>query len=602
MASRRAVGEVRPSQVITSFGPGAVVDLQTMSIIVAGIDSWPHEAEDVIHEPRLQRALHVDGFFPVKPSEGSLYSRRGTVPAYIFPRFQVCPVEGCRTLSNIADGLVEYDQRASELVCRAPGCRGRSGGSRRAPTVPAPFIVACAGGHIDDFPWRSYAHEGAVGCTGRMELYSVGRTGSVADIWVKCSCGATRSMTSAFDEQQAEALGPCGRRRPWLGPTNRDSAACQHANGVRALQRGATNAWFPVVRSALVVGETATPLGEALSQCNPSHLERIDSEASLESYIQFEDRLAGFPAEEVWQALRRMRGEVGTDEVDLRWPEWLAFREPPRTTSDRNEFYLDAGEVPDGFEDCIFRIVRARKLLEVRALRGFTRLEPPGACVGDGPQPDLAPIGRERPSWLPGVEVRGEGIFIELREEALTAWAAQHSVQTRAAAMARKFAEWETDRGAEPSPFPGARYVLLHSLAHAMIRQLALDCGYSASSVRERIYSSVDPSRLMAGVLLYTASPDSEGSLGGLVDLGAPDRFPDLLRRAIRSAARCSSDPLCADHRPDVHASINAAACHACLLVSETSCESFNRFLDRSVLAATMANDTLSFFPDLGAV
>ncbi|MBN1461424.1 MAG: DUF1998 domain-containing protein, partial [Armatimonadetes bacterium] len=558
MSSRKAVGDVRPSQVITSFGPGSVVDLQTMSIIVAGIDRWPRDPEDMIHEPRLQQALRVDGFFPAKPSEGSFYNRRGTVPAYLFPRYQVCPIESCRTLSKIGEGLVEYDDRAKELVCKAPGCKGRAGGKKRAPTVPAPFIVACAGGHIDDFPWRTYVHRGAVGCKGRLKLYSVGRTGSVADMWVECSCGAKRSMSNAFGEQQAQELGPCGRRRPWLGPENRDSAACKHENEVRALQRGATNAWFPVIRSALAVKEMATPLGQALSQCDPRQLEKVDSLARLESYMEFEERLSGFPAEDVWHALRKMRGEIETDETDLRWPEWLAFREPPGTTSDRDEFYLEAGEVPPGFENHILRVVRARKLLEVRALLGFTRLEPPGSGGDDGVQPDIAPIFRELPSWLPGVEVRGEGIFIELREEALAAWEARSSVQARASAMAGKFAEWERQRGAEPSPFPGARYLLLHSFAHAMIRQLALDCGYSASSVRERIYSSSDPSRLMAGVLLYTASPDSEGSLGGLVDLGTPSRFPDLLRSAVRSASRCSSDPLCADHQPDVHASINA--------------------------------------------
>ena len=101
----------------------------------------------------------------------------------------------------------------------------------------------------------------------------------------------------------------------------------------------------------------------------------------------------------------------------------------------------------------------------------------------------------------------------------------------------------------------------------------------------------------MAGILLYTASPDSEGSLGGLVDLGSPQRFPDLLRGALASTARCSSDPLCADHQPEVHATINAAACHACILASETSCETFNRFLDRNALVPTMASGSLAFFP-----
>jgi hypothetical protein len=194
------------------------------------------------------------------------------------------------------------------------------------------------------------------------------------------------------------------------------------------------------------------------------------------------------------------------------------------------------------------------------------------------------------------VEVRGEGIFIELEEKAVTEWEAKPEVQARASAMARTFRAWEIERGVAPSTFPGARYVLLHSLAHILIRQVSLDCGYSASSVRERLYSSADPVRTMAGVLLYTASPDSEGSLGGLVDLGSPQRFTGLFSTALRSATRCSSDPLCADHQPDVHATINAAACHACILASETSCETFNRFLDRNALVPTMAASTLAFF------
>jgi hypothetical protein len=219
----------------------------------------------------------------------------------------------------------------------------------------------------------------------------------------------------------------------------------------------------------------------------------------------------------------------------------------------------------------------------------------------DSLRPRIASISKNQPDWLPAVEIRGEGIFIELDESAVTRWETLPAVQARARAMAEKFHEWETDRKTPPplTPFPGARYVLLHSLAHALIRQLALDCGYSASSVRERIYSSVEPSRRMAGILLYTASPDSEGSLGGLVDLGAAHRFPDLFRGALHNVAQCSSDPLCADHQPDVHATINAAACHACILASETSCETFNRFLDRNFLVGTLSTSEMAFFGEV---
>jgi hypothetical protein len=365
------------------------------------------------------------------------------------------------------------------------------------------------------------------------------------------------------------------------------------------MQRGATNAWFPVVRSALAVKEAATPIGIALNACNPKQIEKVDAPDKLKTLIGMGmfPALDSFPVEDVWTAILKQRGELETDDIDLRWPEWLAFRDPTSSMNDKAELFLQAGEIPDGFKGLVARVVLARKLLEVRALVGFTRIDAAGVGTDDSLRPEIAPIYRNRPDWLPAIEVRGEGIFVELDGDAVAGWESKPEVQARARAMAEKFRQWETERGTEPSPFPGAPYILLHSLAHTLIRQLSLDCGYSASSVRERIYSSTDPRRRMAGILLYTASPDSEGSLGGLVDLGSAQHFPDLLRGALRSATRCSSDPLCADHQPDVHATINAAACHACILASETSCETFNRFLDRNVLVPTMAASALAFFP-----
>jgi hypothetical protein len=589
----RAIGDVRPSQLITTFGPGAIVDLETLSVIVAGIDRWPIDEELAIHEPRLERALRVKRFFAAKPSEGSFYNKRGTVPAYLFPRYQLCPV--CRTLSAIGEGNVEYDSKWQEIVCKAPGCRGR--GKHRATTLPAPFIVACPSGHIDDFPWREYVHRGATTCKRKLTLFSVAKTGTVADLLVQCECGQTRSASDAFGERRGDALGQCARHRPWLG-NSPDSGACAHATDVRAMQRGATNTWFPVVRSALAVKEAATPVGIALNACNAKQIEKVDTLDKLKALVEMGmfPTLTPFPVEDVWTAILKLRGEIETDDIDLRWPEWLAFRDPASSTNDKAELFLESGEVPEGFEGLITRVVLARKLLEVRALVGFTRIDAAGVGTDDSLRPEIAPIYRNRPDWLPAVEVRGEGIFIELDEGAVTRWEAKPEVQARARAMSEKFRQWEMERGTDPSAFPGARYVLLHSLAHMLIRQLSLDCGYSASSVRERIYSSTDPNRRMASALLYTASADSEGSLGGLVDLGSARRFPELFKSALRSATRCSSDPLCADHQPDVHATINAAACHACILASETSCENFNRFLDRNFLVPTMATTALAFF------
>lgn len=601
--TKKAIGDIRPSQLITTFGPGAVVDLQTLSVIVAGIDDWSVEEPELINEPRLQRALKVDKFYSPKPATGNFFTKRGTVPAHIFPRYQVCPV--CRSLAKLGESDLEFDSKWAEIKCKAPGCRGR--GKYRATTLPAPFVVACPSGHLDEFPWRDYAHRGQTACTQRLEIVSLAKTGSVADILIKCKCGnGTRSASDAFGENRSAAVGPCTKRRPWLGTSNIDRQACAHSGDARAIQRGATNGWFSVMRSALSIKEAASEIGVALLSCDARQIEKIDSLKKLAFYHAdgMFPSLAEFDVNDVWNALRRMRGEIETDEIGLRYPEWIALRDPKAAASDRGELFLEEGTVPDQFKCVIERIVLARKLLEVRALVGFTRIDNNYVLPSDddGFSANLSPIARTKSNWLPAVRVRGEGILVELKEEAVEKWESEPEVKRLMKAMADKFRQWETERGVEPlTPFPGARYVLLHSLAHTLIRQLSLDCGYSASAVRERIYSSGEADTKMAGILLYTASADSEGSLGGLVDLGSPNRIEDLLVSAIEGAARCSSDPLCADHKPDVHATINAAACHACLLVSETSCECFNKFLDRNVLTPTMAAADIAYFKGLKA-
>lgn len=598
MSSKRAIGDVRPSQVITTFGPGAIVDLQTLSVIVAGIDGWHLDEDLVVHEPRLQRALKVKRFFSAEPASGNYFTKRGTVPTFLFPRYQVCTHPECATLSEPGEELVEYNEKTQEMECKAPNCKGR--GKFRAPTIPAPFVVACPSGHIDDFPWRAYVHRDAdTNCKKRMRLVYSGTTGSVSDIWIYCACDAKRSVSDAFGENRSLALGECTRKRPWLGIKNKDPHECKHAGQLRAIQRGATNGWFPLVRSALSIKEAASPIGQALKKCPQHQVEKIDSQEKLQTLLELEmfPALAEFKAEDIWQTLLKERGEIETDEIDLRLPEWNAFRDiEGRNQGDQSDFFLEAGEVPDFLADKVDRIVLARKLLEVRALTSFTRIDYASGMDDDGMGASRAPIYKERQDWLPAVEVRGEGIFLELKEEALADWEAEPAVQKRAAAIEQKYKEWAAERGVDADDFPGARYVLLHSLAHVLMRQLALDCGYSESSVRERIYSSTDPERKMAGILLYTASADSEGSLGGLVELGSKERFPNLIHNALENAKRCSSDPLCADHQPDVHATINGAACHACVLAPETSCEAFNRFLDRNFLVPTMAYSDMAYF------
>ncbi|GAA5512702.1 hypothetical protein Dcar01_01420 [Deinococcus carri] len=600
----RKAGEVRPSQLITTFGPGAIVDTRALSVIVGGLDTWNTERTHIIREPRLERILKVSHF--LTPSSGG----GGGVPAYVFPRYQHCPE--CGTLSLYGSDDLKHTRADREPECNAPGCNQPreegapgKGKPRRVRTVPAPIVVACAHGHLDDFPWREYVHRGDTECTRRLRLFTRARTGSIADLVVECDCGRDdpkkpskvfRSLSDAFNQEKFTE--ECKGRRPWMGMSEYDAHGCQQPQSLRAMQRVATNGWFSVVRSALSIGEQATPLRRAVQECNQGQIEKLTTPEGVKVMLDMGmfPSLSGYTPQEVWDELQRMRGLKELSDTDLRRPEWEVLRDPDSAQDDQKDLFLEGGEVPTGFETEVTRVVLARKLLEVRALVGFTRID---AVAGfDDELPDqLAPLSRTPLDWLPAVEVRGEGIFIELNETKLREWEGQKAVRQRALQLAVNFSTLQRQfRGRQPVPFPGARYVLLHSLSHALIRQLSLDCGYSASAIRERIYSSTDPEQPMSGILLYTASADTDGSLGGLVDLGSDKRLPELLRGALRSMERCSSDPLCADHEPAEHGGLKGAACHACVLASETSCETFNRFLDRNFLVPTMARSDLAFF------
>src|SRR5437763_12328997 len=212
-------------------------------------------------------------------------------------------------------------------------------------------------------------------------------------------------------------------------------------------------------------------------------------------------------------------------------------------------------------------------------------------------------LARQAPRWVPAAEVRGEGIFLQFREDALAAWLEQPAVVKQNEIFSSAHYGWRTARHI-PMPeanYPGIRYVLLHSFAHALMHQLTLECGYTAASIRERIYALAPDKEggPMAGILLYTAAPDSEGTLGGLVSLGRPELLGWHIAGALEQMQHCASDPLCAEHKSKEDRTLHEVACHACMFVPETSCERGNKYLDRSVLVPTVERDDVAFFPNV---
>lgn len=586
-------GELRPSQIITTFGPGAVVDQRTASTITASLDHWDVGDSQRIDEPRLRAMLRVRGLY--RPRVKSDKGMRG-VPSFVFPRYLVCPR---------CDRLADYDRFLFDG--RRFRCRNKEGHKdlqvpKKGPVAyPARFVVACPAGHLGDFPWFHYVHRGRTVTCDPMELtfFEGSESGAISDLFVRCrDCKDVRSMADAFDEGASEMLGGCSGERPWIGPADAEPACTEE---VRTILRGASNLYFSIVQSALSIPEWDDPVHTAIAYYDG--LEQVQTREDLELAMKFFERLAPFPIDRVWDALQARR-DVDSEPpspLDIRLEEFRALCAPADAAAQaERQFQTEHVGVPVRFAKQVAKLVVVHRLREVRALDGFTRIDsPPDLLLDDDEyqqQVRKQPLAKDDPGWRPAVELLGEGVFVSMNEEVVSTWERSANVVSRVAEMEKAHADWRHERALPDAAYPGPRFVLLHSLAHMLINALALDCGYSSTSIRERIYSSAEPGREMAGILLYTATPDSDGSLGGLADQGQTSRFELVLDAALKRARYCSSDPLCGHAPPGSMGHLNGAACHACLLVAETSCERSNRYLDRAHVVSTVAQLGTDFF------
>ncbi len=606
------LGNLRPSQLIYTFGIGALLDLPNLSVLIMGLDDWDSRHCTEISEERLlgavQRRLGPqvkqlylppisfddDKQDPTAPAVG--------VPVVPFPRWFRCPL--CDLLTTIDSGsfkLVQDRWRPDKTRYVHESCP-------KAKTIPPTalpvrFLLACRNGHLTDFAWIQYVHKQKVPCKpSRLTLREFGAAGDASDIIVKClECGEERRMADAFDRDSFHIQ--CTGHHPHLRRI--DAGTCDQE--ARTILLGASNGWFPLVMSALSLPPRAQDKLALLVAENWAALRDIPS-LEVAKYVTAPSRmpvLAEFTVDQIWAAIEEHRKEgSGTDgeERDLKIAEWQILTENPAPVATK-DFLVTRVAPPAGFAEFFEETVLLERLREVRALVAFTRIESKGdfadaAYVDDGRE---TPLSRKSSTWLPASEVRGEGIFLRLKESALQAWEQRPEVRRLEAEFLESHKAWRRMRKQNPPEggFPGIRFVLLHSLSHALMRQIALECGYTAASLRERLYSRMvgQEHGPMAGILIYTAASDSEGTLGGLVQLGQPVTLGRHLQHALESMRLCASDPLCAEHAPVPDArSVHGACCHACLFAPETSCERGNRFLDRTTLVGTFAAKAIEFF------
>ena len=589
--SRKAHGQIRQSQVITTCAPGALIDLPQHSAIVGGLDTWFGEKEEIV-EPRLtsklQNLTNVPSprLYAPPPEPDAPYAPARGIGAWRFPEWFVVQEKS---------GSGKGHERSRRLVHRkALDDKGRF---ERLSVVPTRFVRACPRGHVDDLDWFAFVHGPNGGCRRQLWLDERGTTGDLADLVVRCECTKSRRLYEAAELDQ-NPLGSCLGARPWLGPNTEEG--CKQPS--RLLIRTASNAYFPQIFSVLSLPDQGVAVENAVRDLwdDLQIVGDVTDLAVMKKKPGVAAALNQYKDEEVLQVIGQIKsGSDGARHVkDVELDALLGAHEGFGDDVPINPDF-HARKLPDtawrrpGRSDGIASVVQLHRLREVMALIGFTRFEAVTRDIHGEYATDVerAQIALE-PEWYPAVENRGEGIFVHLRTDAVQEWLERPAVKQRLDALSMGHSAWVQNRKTQ-RPFPGGPYVLLHTLSHLLIQSLAMRCGYPASSIRERIY--VEGERF--GILLFTASPDAEGTLGGLVQQAR--HVEDHLADALRMGELCSSDPICAHHAPGQSMEkrwLHGAACHGCALIAETSCEMQNDYLDRALVVPVLGLDGAAFF------
>ncbi|WP_404430963.1 DrmB family protein [Sutcliffiella horikoshii] len=573
--SKNQVGEVRPGQLITTFGPGAILDSVNDSLMVLDIKYWD-KAKDKIFDRRLSKFLKKS-YFKKIPAKGWQ-----DLPSIPFPFYHICSNNNCRRLFDLRDKF--HLETYLEEGPKCPDCEWKS--------YPSRFVVSCRdSNHLDDFPWRWWVHgKQETTCSGKLYMTSSGNTSSLASLGVKCECGAYENMAGATQSNSFNQFTCTGNHPHQLNK----SGYCE--SPIIPLQRGASNVYFPALRSAISIPDQEEYADQLIQQEEEireyeedfglTGLEKYFKRKLANVYDTFDDFVID------WEKYKNSTMEEVEEYQNIKEIEYAAFTD---FTSKKKlkDFEAENQEIPKDLQPYFKRIIKAHRLKEILVLLGFMRNDSPEPEVNSPKNIVWLGSGTDE-KWLPAVEVFGEGIFLEFNRDHINKWLSDNGVtlSSKSTEFSQLYDNWIKQKGWEVTGVRDAVYVMMHTLSHLLINQLSLQSGYSSVAIKERIYWNEN----MAGILLYTGSTDQEGSLGGLVEMGGTDNIRKTLFAALQEAVFCASDPHCANLEPSEENHFNGCSCFACSMIAETSCETGNRFLDRSLVVRTMDSEIKPFF------
>lgn len=591
----------RWSHLLRYSGIGAIIRGDENLLVVTDIRQWTTRdgapaGEPIYYVDLLRGALQITKELRQPPlaRERPNGAIDGTcIPAVRFPGWMRCPSPSC--------GLLHYQPWRRDDGRDHPVCIC-SDDSR---LQQVNWVVAHAEGGLRDVPWHAMAHEevrgGGQQCRPDPQQAFLHLTSdSSGSRLLRLRCGRCRAQAELAAGRPLKESYP--RRQPWERSASHRGVEAK--DPARILEVNDPRIYYPRTRNALVIPpESRIRRGTVVDRlyCNRQHRQRLDqcrTSLGRRAELRLLADHYGCSADEVEAAWDKIQDGYPLDgrtltPGDLLSSEFEALVEeipglfddedfvPRHKTRDWQALAEPHGD--DAATGCVLaavdRLVSVARLREIQVFDGFSRIT----------QDHLVPPDLDSSvDWLPAIELFGEGIFFTLDESMLARWGAQPDLIERAEHLQRRF-ERSGMRFPNDPPSPiSPRFVLLHTLAHMLIRQLESAAGYPAASIRERIYCA-GGSRPMAGILVYVAVPDVVGSLGGLAELAEPGRFLPLLASVFDHADWCSLDPVCCEHEGQGPSLLNLAACHACALVPEPSCAYGNVLLDRTLVKGDFA-------------
>jgi len=612
-------GKVRPTQLVTTYGPGAFIQTENDSVMVMAIDFWAHKAEYIPkHHIYLQKITKKNHFKMPYVKETPYRS----IACISFPRWGYCSYTKCQWLQF---------HKEAPLSVRGFFCKDHP----KTPLLPARLITVCKRGHIDDFPWVEWAHSNSKDprpvCDDPKIRWTGGRqTSSISNFRVECQCGASNRMSRAMNHDGIELYKEkdgkyefktycCSGELPWLEKketckkinSDKDSE-CSTEIPIGMIVRS-TSLYYSKVIRGIIIPQLAHPIIKYLQTeeyqillRSPMFQRATNEEKAkdiLESNREWKE-VKKYTIKQIVDFMDKLTYREGesseiSTELDLKKIEYedLILNENFEDEQEEKEIVIQNVELDDELKK-YFKIVRRLDILTALEIpRYFTRLKPPGEinvseknfsnetiCNIEVAGKTISGRKYEKNNWLPCVIKKGEGIFLIFNEDFIKK-CMNENVTNRLDSIIENHKKWEKLTQWPSTMEIDRQYIFLHSLSHLLIKELSLLSGYSEASISERIYSSEN----MCGILIYTTS-SGDGSLGGLVRQ-AENNLLSILQDALEKARVCSRDPICINEDPKkmgellpVHLTQNGSACYGCMLLPETSCEYFNKMLDRKIL------------------